>query len=346
MANEKTSQVRFKFQAPAAAVYRVGPTGSGMLFTSIQAAINAAVADGYTSNDNPALVEIYPGVYTENVSFKPGVNVTMYNGFGSAFSGANGGGGLCTILGNHDYTVSNGLTRAQNAIAISSVNLTCLNGVTMTVAGTSPCQITFNGLTMQKQSGGDNNPVFRATNSGANTRIRLQNGGVFDNNVAGSSVVVDIQQSVILEMRDRTSSFISNNSVTAAIGLRLSNTAQFRVTNSDGVFYGSYSTACIELTSASNVVNLQWTQLTNTNNGAGASLISYNAAGAINAVRLRWCLLHCSSATGYLAKNTSGNGGAWQQGSNSIIITAGGTSGNVQNGITIGTDPANATNAA
>lgn len=346
MGNTVVGQTSFPLQSPAKNIYRVGV---GCQFTTIQAAINQAFADGHTSNDNLAIVEVSPGTYTENLSLKPGVNVcglgVWSTGPGSLNS--DGTGGITTVIGNHDYTVSNGLNRTQNSITIANINLTCLNGVTLLVAGTSPCQLVFSGMALHKQAGGDSNPILRSTNSGAGTRIRSQNNGTLANDVANNAVLCDLQQNTTFEMRDRTSVFFSNVNAVAGIGVRLSNTATFRATNVDGLFNGSYSTACIEIASSTITIDLRWVLIVNTNTGAGASLISYNQpSGAANAVRLRWCFLQVGSATGYLGKNTSGNGGSWQQGSNVLITTAGGTSGNVQNGINIGTDLSNATNAA
>lgn len=47
--------------------YVVGPVGSGAPFTSIQAAINQAVADGHTTVANGATILVLAGVYIENI---------------------------------------------------------------------------------------------------------------------------------------------------------------------------------------------------------------------------------------------------------------------------------------
>ena len=73
------ARTKFRYQASYDSIYRVGKTVGTQpqtQYTSIQAAINQAVTDGHTSNDNPAFIEIYPGSYTENLSLSPGVHLS------------------------------------------------------------------------------------------------------------------------------------------------------------------------------------------------------------------------------------------------------------------------------
>lgn len=55
--------------------YLVGPTGSNSPFTTIQSAINQAVADGHTSVSNPATVFVRSGNYLEDLIMYPYVNL-------------------------------------------------------------------------------------------------------------------------------------------------------------------------------------------------------------------------------------------------------------------------------
>lgn len=59
-------------------------------YTTIQSAVNAAVADGH-NDTNPAVIIILPGTYTENVTLAPGI---------SLFSPINGYIGTTLIIGN------------------------------------------------------------------------------------------------------------------------------------------------------------------------------------------------------------------------------------------------------
>lgn len=67
-------------EVPDQVEYVVGPPGSGAEFNSIQAAIDAAVADGHNDAD-PATVRVLAGNYTEDVSMAAGIGV-----FGTAAS--------------------------------------------------------------------------------------------------------------------------------------------------------------------------------------------------------------------------------------------------------------------
>ena len=72
-------------------VYEVSPDGT-LPYTSIQAAIDAAVADGYDDAlFNSAIVAIYPGIYNETVTCHNGIHLAgIYNG---------GFGQVCGIIG-------------------------------------------------------------------------------------------------------------------------------------------------------------------------------------------------------------------------------------------------------
>lgn len=98
MPNQKSPQILFKWQVPADKVYRVGP---GLLFTTIQSAINQAVLDG-VANGQQAVVEIYPqeipfgNVYSENLTLAPNVYLRASPSLPS--------GTLLNISGSHTLT--------------------------------------------------------------------------------------------------------------------------------------------------------------------------------------------------------------------------------------------------
>jgi hypothetical protein len=74
------ARTKFRYQAPYNRVYRVGEvvgTQPECQFSTIQAAINQAVADGHTDSTNPCTIEIYEkgSVYAENLVLNSGVNL-------------------------------------------------------------------------------------------------------------------------------------------------------------------------------------------------------------------------------------------------------------------------------
>lgn len=113
MANGKSSQVQFKWQRPFTGIYRVG---AGLQFSTIQSAINQAVADGY-SNINPALIEIYPGVYPENLTFQPGINLLGMNSTPIPIS----------IVGHHTYSGNGNLGCSNILFNYANAASTLLN---------------------------------------------------------------------------------------------------------------------------------------------------------------------------------------------------------------------------
>lgn len=308
-------RVAFRLQKSPAAIYRAGLTVGGVPqaeYSSIQAAIDQAVADGHTTSANPAVVEILPGAYTENLALKPGVSLAAIQG------------GTVTVTGNHTYAVSNGLTRAQNSIAMTNVALTVLNGITLAITGTAPIQLTINGGTIAKQSGGDANPAYEISNTGAGSRVRFNQGASVDMNVTTAPALNLVRGST--EFRDRNSAVFSSSGVTIQAAAVLTNAANLRVWCCDFWASGNF-TNIIDIQSASAVVDLMHTVLTNTL--AGGNGILFTAAG--NA-RVRWCFVNMNaSLTGYIAK---GAAGTFIYGSLVII----GANNQVQNTLTILTD--------
>lgn len=286
MPNQIQGQVGFPAQAPATGVYRVG---AGCLFTTIQAAIDQAVADGYTTGDNPALVEIAPGTYTENVQLKPGVNL---NGISSGASGV-------YVVGNCTYPVSNGATRAQNSIAIQNMTLTCLNGITLDISGNAPIQLTLVGVSVQKQSGGDANPAYQHQNTGAGSRVRFNQGCTVDHGVTTAEACRLVRGTT--EFRQRNTAILNNSGGTIVAGVVLQNSARLTVWGCDNWINGAY-TDCIDIQGAGAIADLWHTWLQNTL--AGGNGVNFTAAGT---ARVRYTVISMdTNVTGYVAKGAAG----------------------------------------
>lgn len=282
MSNGRLAQSQFKYQRPPAMVYRVGPEYT---FTGVQAAIDQAVADGFTSSSNPALVEIYESV-TENVVLKPGVNLI---GIGNGIS----------IDGTCTYPVSNGATRAQNAITLTSLTLTVLNGRTLEVSGTAPVQVTLNAVLLIKQAGGDAVPAYSITNTGSGSRVRFNAGSGIDYNVA-TGTSMNLERGTT-EFRQRNTGIFSSTSVTFGAAAALTNSAALRVWGCDFWFTGN-ATNIIDIQSATAVVDFLHSWFANSL--AGGNGVLFTAAGT---ARFKWCMLNMNaSLTGYVAKGAAG----------------------------------------
>lgn len=294
------ARTKFRYQAPYSTIYRVGKVIGGeqqCQFTSIQAAINKAVADGHTSNDNPAFIEIYSGTYTENLSLSPGVHLI---GQGTKIinpPAANGVGSEVTVVGNMTYANSNGLTRSQNRINIRGICFTVLNGITFTISGTGAVDFLLDNCVVQKQTTGDVNPAFQFANTNAASRIRWNDTFIFHD--VATSIAMDLQRGST-EFRGKLAGVVSLNGVTLGAAATLSNTASLSVANNASFTSGPF-TAVVNLTNASNVVNGDRATFQNTLVGG----IMFNCTANAN-VRMRQCGLFLQDATSVMVKAVGG----------------------------------------
>lgn len=130
------ARVKFRYQKPYSKTYRVGlvdGTQPDCQFTTIQAAINQAVADGHTSNANRALIEIYPknGGYAEDLTLASGVDLI---GMDASQVDINGNAVYAPVAGN----------RNTNRIRINNIAINGNAGAdTFTLGGTAGLEITF-----------------------------------------------------------------------------------------------------------------------------------------------------------------------------------------------------------
>lgn len=290
------ARTKFRYQASYSSIYRVGNSVGSQpqtQFTSIQAAINQAVADGHTSNDNPAFVEIYPGTYTENVSLAPGVHLIGQGTKTSSGPAANGAGAEVSIVGTASYANSNALTRTQNRIILRGINFTVVNGITLALSGTALVEVFIDNCVVQKQTGGDVNPAFQFANTGASSRVRFNDCFIFHD--VATSTVMDLQRGST-EFRGKLSGIFSVNGVTLGAAATLSNAASLTIANNAAFTAGPF-TAVVNLTNNFNVVNGDRATIQNTLVGG----IMFNCSANAN-VRMRQCGLFLQDATSVMVK--------------------------------------------
>lgn len=102
--------------------YVVSNDAAETRFTSVQAAITQAAADGHTSSADPATVYIWNGTYTENLTLEPWINLVGVS------VGDNGFQTLTTIIGAHsastagNYSISNILLQSSSASPALSIS--------------------------------------------------------------------------------------------------------------------------------------------------------------------------------------------------------------------------------
>lgn len=289
------------------AFYKVAPSGAP--YTSVQTAINQAVADGHTTNGtNSAYILVYPGLYTENLTFKNGVHVisagTNHGNSYNATANVNQGGEV-VIVGNHTFSplsTDNANNRSANSLVVKGIILTVLNGVTFTYSGTGSSQIFFFESYIQKQSGGDVNAAVVLSNSNNQARIRFNDSIVF-HEVAGSDVV-DVQTSATVEFRGRLTSVTSLNGVTLNSAVKLAATSTLNIQGPTGFTSGPF-TQVFNIQSATCVINADKTSVQTTN--TGGILVNLNTFANNGNVRFRQCGMFMADATSRLAAGTSFN---------------------------------------
>lgn len=158
---------KFRIQAPYTSIYRVGitiGTQPECRYTTIQSAINAAVADGHTSNDNPAYIEIYSGIYTESLTLSPGIHL-IGKGTRTAAQDFNGGNNVI-IQGQLTYAPVNANTYYQNRVVIQDLKIEAL-GQALTYSGTASSHLILDNCTVAKASGGAAGAIVESSPSGA-----------------------------------------------------------------------------------------------------------------------------------------------------------------------------------
>jgi hypothetical protein len=163
--------------------------GNGVNFTSIQAAVNQAVADGHGVL-NPADIIIRPGVYVEDVTIaNGGINLA-----GSSSSFFNILGMPTIIQGTLTLTIS-----AVNSFYLSNIMFDGITGPALSVSGAGiPLRISAN------------NCVFRTTGGGFPAISLTNNAGTFGFANFTSCVVSGDAEGYLCTGRTLTTFFLSN----------------------------------------------------------------------------------------------------------------------------------------
>jgi len=119
--------------------YVVAPTAGQAEYTSIQTAINQAVSDG-ASSSAPALVWIWAGIYTEDLTLAPFV-----------YLGSGADGQSVTIIGNATFTTaSNGDLFSASDIVFQTPGG---GGAALTLAGTHTSEVSLANLQIAATTG-------------------------------------------------------------------------------------------------------------------------------------------------------------------------------------------------
>jgi len=146
----------------AAGAFIVGPAGSGAQFTSIQSAIDAAVAAGY-GPANPTNILILPGTYTENPIARVGINL----------SAANHTTPSSATAPSSNVVVNGSITVADEAgsITIYGLLVNAATGVPITLGGLKAVTLSLTSVSLSAQDAVS--PALWITNSHASSAISI-----------------------------------------------------------------------------------------------------------------------------------------------------------------------------
>lgn len=289
MSNANPGNILFGLQAPSTAIYRVGPANLGFKFSTITAAIAAAVADGHTDSSNPATIEVYPGTYTENPTISAGITLQgMAAGVtvvGSLFVDFSAGAVATNIVNVVDINVTGSASIAIVVDVIGAVG----GSVNFTGARTTPA--------IESNAAGTGSRVFRNNSVGGIT-VRFFNYGLRSNNTL-DPIILDAQTGTT-EFYGTRCGLLNNSGGTLASGVQVSGTATVNVLSQS--FVAGAFTKIVDIQGAGAAFNASRTTIQNTL--VGGIMFLFTAAGTC---RARHCVLILQDNTSLIGSGAAGN---------------------------------------
>lgn len=289
MSNRRSSQIAFKFQSPPDRVYRVGP---GLLFTTIQSAINQAVLDGFTSGVNSCVVEVLEkgSPYVENLTLQRGIYLKGVNTVGSF---------PVTVEGNHSLALSNADSAAQNRFFAQNIEFTGVAGApTLEISGTANMRVLLWDCYLSRYGINDGFAVLKMSCTNNNTRVRLFDTGVEIDDNTGTAFAAEVANGR-LSLFGGESGLFGNSDEGL---LKIQNSSRFEVLASSGGY------GLIEPSGASlPVISVEGSGVSVKINGSlielgtpGGKLIDFAASGTVELSNCSVTIydLSCSLATG------------------------------------------------
>lgn len=286
MPNSKAGQILFNLQAPAAAIYRVGPAGSGMMFTTIQSAVTQAIADGFTDTTNPSIIEVYPGTYTENVTIGTGMDIKSMGGV--------------TLVGTITYSPGAGAagTNVSNILDLNITPPAATSAVIIggTVGGALNLRNTqaSPGAAITSNAAGAGSTMFTINNASVAVRI-------FDYVMTAANVldpiIFDVQNGTVELYGGRT--LVTTSAGTVATGFKVSNSATVNLFCQNAISGAFTQIADIQGAGA----NFRGFRTNIANTLVGGIMFKFTAAGTC---LVRACQLTLADATSKIGSGAAG----------------------------------------
>lgn len=294
MANGTLNIAQFPWQRPYERIYRVG---TRLYFTTIQSAINQALADGFVSNANPCLIEIYDkgSPYVENLTLSAGIHL----------KGISEEQNTVPVSGNISWTPGAGGVSVQTVILEKIAITGAASQANITLAGTNTCLLGLSFCSVTRTlNDGQSLVNISNTNAGAVISFFDSQLSVTENVAAG----LDLQGGVA-KFRGAT----TYSSLGTSTAVRIRGNATFScqggnnsviATSSDTIVVSGSLFISMESTTGFAALSHANVQV----GGANGRMINFASAGA---VQLRFCLLRLTNATFTTAKiaNDGGSGG-------------------------------------
>lgn len=271
MPNGKASQVLFRNQRAADGIYRVQPVGSKAVFTSIQAAITQAFADGFVSDANPATIEIYPGVYAENIALSSGIHLQGVNG------GLRNGTGV-VINGTLTYGPVAG-TIGQNVVNVNLVAIQPTAASTQAVifSGTAPSRLNFRQCSILSPiAAGGTTGLVASSNSNAASTLRITD-TIIQANLTTDTEMLQVAGAANVQIFGGQGGLNNNSGGTIATAVSVNGNAIFDI-RLPGFVSGAF-TQVFTLGSATAAINVEKSIVQNTL--AGGHIFNATATGTI-----------------------------------------------------------------
>lgn len=145
-------------------VYQVGEPGSEADFNSVQAAIDQAVLDGHTDVDDPAVVELLPGVYTEDVALPRALTLRGFSQRGYIQQTVD----AVRLLGTVTVDLTLDGTVERTVARMTGIEIAPSSGPGIVFTGSDPSILNLDTVTVNAED----DVAIRADNTGAGSRVQ------------------------------------------------------------------------------------------------------------------------------------------------------------------------------
>jgi len=191
-------------------------------FLTIQAAIEAAFTDGYGLGGlGPALVEVYDGIYTEDLALRSGIDVRGVSPFEGRVGPA---ADRVVISGVVTFATADVTGTAANTVILEGLTIKPELGfpvgpfkTAITFSGANPQLLACRNCSISGNNGELGGNAINMTNSGGGSRVDVQNCGIFQRGADKTDPTVFVQDGTFIALETKIDAPVdnTNNAVVA-----------------------------------------------------------------------------------------------------------------------------------